>query len=82
MELQNFFRVIEEGEEVGENEIAGENKIAGENEIAGENKIAGLNVEQKRIAKFRSCILNFGLSHSTLEEVFMKITKENQNLFR
>jgi hypothetical protein len=44
-------------------------------------KIMEEEYSDKKSDKFKSYIRDWGISHSTLEEVFMKITKKNSKYF-
>ncbi len=50
-------------------------------EISEFFKIIEMKVNDERAVKFREILKDWGLSHVTLEEVFMKITKSSVNRF-
>jgi len=39
------------------------------------------DIKNEKSEEFKSYIRDWGISHSTLEEVFMKITKKNSRFF-
>ena len=44
-------------------------------------KIMEGDIKNEKFEEFKSYIRDWGISHSTLEEVFMKITKKNSRFF-
>ena len=55
--------------------------IAKSHELSIFFKIMEGDIKNEKSEEFKSYIRDWGISHSTLEEVFMKITKKNSRFF-